>query len=163
NEFLRDKGLLRKGFLQKQIVLTVGDRTLTLLVSINMLHDDQGRNSGMVAVFEDLSEIEKAQRVAAWREVAKRIAHEVKNPLTPIQLSAQRLKRKYGHKVEEEGSNVFEECTDMIINQAEAPCRRVFQLRPHAHLQSCPGQYQPDRQGSCWFLYGGTEQREGNI
>jgi len=118
NGFLKDKGILRKGFLQKQIMLTVGDRTLTLLVSMNMLRDDQGRNSGLVAVFEDLSEIEKAQRVAAWREVAKRIAHEVKNPLTPIQLSAQRLQKRYKNSFEHDGK-VFEECISTIIRQVE--------------------------------------------
>eukprot|EP00831_Metopus_contortus_P003534 TRINITY_DN11309_c0_g1_i3.p2 TRINITY_DN11309_c0_g1~~TRINITY_DN11309_c0_g1_i3.p2 ORF type:complete len:148 (+),score=56.37 TRINITY_DN11309_c0_g1_i3:2-445(+) len=55
-----------------------------------------GRDAGHVAVFEDITELEKIQRLAAWREVARRIAHEIKNPLTPIKLSAQRLQRKYG-------------------------------------------------------------------
>ncbi|MBW1703770.1 MAG: HAMP domain-containing protein [Deltaproteobacteria bacterium] len=117
--FLRDKGLFRKGFLNKQIRLSVADKRLTLLVSLNVLRDDRGNYIGLVAVFEDLSEIEKAQRMAAWREVARRIAHEVKNPLTPIQLSAQRLNKRYGKKLAKEDEGVFKECTEMIINQVE--------------------------------------------
>jgi two-component system nitrogen regulation sensor histidine kinase NtrY len=117
--FLKDKSLFRKGFLNRQISLSVKGRRLTLLVSLNVLRDDKGTYLGLVAVFEDLSEIEKAQRMAAWREVARRIAHEVKNPLTPIQLSAQRLKKKYGDMLGKDDGNVFEECTEMIIRQVE--------------------------------------------
>jgi len=65
-------------------------------LNFNILKDDLDKNIGAVLVFDDVTELEKAQRIAAWREVARRIAHEVKNPLTPIKLSAQRLKRKYG-------------------------------------------------------------------
>jgi len=119
NEFLEDKSLFRKGFMEKQIRISIQDKTLTLMVYLNVLRDDRGRYLGLVAVFEDLSEIERAQRVAAWREVARRIAHEVKNPLTPIQLSAQRLKKRYGQKVSKDDGKVFEECTDMIIKQVE--------------------------------------------
>jgi len=115
--FLKDEGVFKKGFLKKQINVSVGDKALTLLVSLNILRDEQENYLGLVVVLEDLSEIEKAQRMAAWREVARRIAHEVKNPLTPIQLSAQRLKRKYGDKLSKEDLKVFNECTDMIIRQ----------------------------------------------
>ena len=120
NGFFQDGTLFRKGFLERQIRLPVGNRTLTLLVHLNVLLDDKGDYVGLVAVFEDLTEIEKAQRMAAWREVARRIAHEVKNPLTPIQLSAQRLKKKYGKILAREDGKVFEDCTNMIINQVEA-------------------------------------------
>jgi two-component system, NtrC family, nitrogen regulation sensor histidine kinase NtrY len=117
--FIRDDGLLRKGFMNKQIRISAGNRQLTLLVSLNVLQDDRGQYLGLVAVLEDLTEIEKAQRMAAWREVARRIAHEVKNPLTPIQLSAQRLKKRYGEKLSEEDKKVFHECTGMIITQVD--------------------------------------------
>jgi two-component system, NtrC family, nitrogen regulation sensor histidine kinase NtrY len=116
----KDGTLFRKGFIERQIRLPVGNRTLTLLVHLNVLLDDKGDYVGLVGVFEDLTEIEKAQRMAAWREVARRIAHEVKNPLTPIQLSAQRLRKKYGKKLVQEDGKVFEECTKMIISQVEA-------------------------------------------
>lgn len=134
DNFFEDKSLLRKGSMQKQVRLSVGNKNLTLLVSINMLRDDQGKYSGLVAVFEDLSEIEKAQRAAAWREVARRIAHEVKNPLTPIQLSAQRIKKRYGQKIGKEDGKVFEECTDMIINQAEGLKRLVNEFSSYARM-----------------------------
>ncbi|MBW1901140.1 MAG: HAMP domain-containing protein [Deltaproteobacteria bacterium] len=119
NGFLEDKGLFRKGVLKKQIRVSEKNRRLTLLVSINVLRDDKREYLGLVAVFEDLSDIEKAQRMAAWREVARRIAHEVKNPLTPIQLSAQRLKKRYGDRLHGKEGEVFHECTEMIIRQVE--------------------------------------------
>lgn len=86
------------------------------MVHINALRNDTGQNMGIVIVFDDLTKLEKAQRMVAWREVARRIAHEVKNPLTPIGLSAQRLKRRYSRQVNEP---VFEECTQMIIDHVE--------------------------------------------
>jgi two-component system nitrogen regulation sensor histidine kinase NtrY len=133
-DLLEDRSLLRKGYIQKQITLSVRNKNLTLLVSINMLRDDQGKYSGLVAVFDDLSEIERAQRMAAWREVARRIAHEVKNPLTPIQLSAQRLKKKYGDMISKGDGKVFEECTDMIINQVEGLRRLVNEFSSFARM-----------------------------
>jgi two-component system nitrogen regulation sensor histidine kinase NtrY len=86
------------------------------MVHINALKDDKVSHMGMVMVFDDLTELEKAQRMIAWREVARRIAHEVKNPLTPITLSAQRLKRKYSDQYNDP---VFEECTRLIIDHVD--------------------------------------------
>jgi two-component system nitrogen regulation sensor histidine kinase NtrY len=80
------------------------------------LKDDTGQNLGAVLVFDDVTELEKAQRLVAWREVARRIAHEVKNPLTPIKLSAQRLKRKYGKTIDDE---VFTRCADTIVEHVD--------------------------------------------
>jgi two-component system nitrogen regulation sensor histidine kinase NtrY len=134
NGFLKDKSFFRRGFMVRQIRLPVENKTLTLLVSLNVLRDDRGKYLGLVAVFEDVSEIEKAQRMAAWREVARRIAHEVKNPLTPIQLSAQRLKKRYGHKVARDDGKVFEECTDLIINQVEELKRLVNEFSSFARM-----------------------------
>lgn len=96
--------------------LSIDGRPRSFLAYINSLKDDTGHNVGMVMVIDDLTELERAQRMTAWREVARRIAHEVKNPLTPISLSAQRLKRKYSQKVNEP---VFDECTQMIISHVE--------------------------------------------
>jgi two-component system nitrogen regulation sensor histidine kinase NtrY len=132
--FLGDEGLFRKGFLEKQIRLSLKNKTLVLLASLNVLRDDRGKYLGLVAVFEDLSEIEKAQRMAAWREVARRIAHEVKNPLTPIQLSAQRLRKRYGEKLDSSDGKVFEECTGMIINQVEEIKRLVNEFSKFARM-----------------------------
>jgi two-component system nitrogen regulation sensor histidine kinase NtrY len=134
DEFLGDEGLFQKGFLEKQIRLSVENKTLTLLVSLNVLRDDRGNYLGLVGVFEDLSEIEKGQRIAAWREVARRIAHEVKNPLTPIQLSAQRLKKRYGEKLGSADEKVFQECTEMIIKQVEEIKRLVNEFSNFARM-----------------------------
>ena len=118
-QFVTQKKLFRRGFLRKEIRLRAGGASLPLLVSLNVLRDDRRNYLGLVAVFEDLSEIQRAQRMAAWREVARRIAHEVKNPLTPIQLSAQRLNKRYGARLEKEDGKIFRECTEMIIKQVE--------------------------------------------
>ena len=74
-------------------------KVLTVLMTITRISDDDGNYMGMVVVFEDLTQISKAERAAAWREVARRMAHEIKNPLTPVQLSAQRLQKKYGESL----------------------------------------------------------------
>ena len=100
----------------RAIKATVNGQTKTFLVTVNALKDDENRNIGVVVVFDDLTEQERAQKVATWREVARRIAHEVKNPLTPISLSAQRMKRKYVEQIEDP---VFEECTRMIIDHVD--------------------------------------------
>ena len=96
--------------------LTIAGRPRSFLAHVNALKNDSGNHIGLVMVFDDLTDQEKAQRMAAWREVARRIAHEVKNPLTPISLSAQRLKRKYSLRINE---SVFDECTRMIIDHVE--------------------------------------------
>ena len=93
---MRERG---DGFVEKQIDLTLKDRALTVLMTITMIHDDEGNNMGMVILFEDLTQLQRAERAAAWREVARRMAHEIKNPLTPVQLSAQRLQKKYGDRL----------------------------------------------------------------
>ena len=80
------------------------------------LRDDTNREIGAVLVFDDVTALEKAQRMVAWREVARRIAHEVKNPLTPIKLSAQRLKRKYGKEIDDE---IFTKCADTIVEHVD--------------------------------------------
>ncbi len=96
--------------------LPIDGRPRSLLAYVNALKDESGQPIGIVMVIDDLTELEKAQRMAAWREVARRIAHEVKNPLTPITLSAQRLMRKYSKMIDEP---IFDECTQMIINHVE--------------------------------------------
>ncbi|MBW2179978.1 MAG: HAMP domain-containing protein [Deltaproteobacteria bacterium] len=98
------------------VKLTIDGKPKSLSVTINKLKDDAGRHLGIVVVFDDLTELEKGQRMAAWREVARRIAHEVKNPLTPITLSAQRLNRKFSTKL---NNSVFNECIEMIVDHVE--------------------------------------------
>jgi two-component system nitrogen regulation sensor histidine kinase NtrY len=107
---------VRDHTLEIPLRVTINGQPRTFLVYVNALKDEQGHPMGIVMVFDDLTELEKAQRMAAWREVARRIAHEVKNPLTPISLSAQRLKRRYSDRIDEP---VFDECTRMIIDHVE--------------------------------------------
>ncbi len=102
----------------RQIKLNVRNETLTLLVKMAILRDEENRYLGMVVVLDDLTQLQKAQRAAAWREVARRIAHEIKNPLTPIQLSAQRLRKRYLNQFAQDGA-IFDECTKTIITQVE--------------------------------------------
>ncbi|HZV81714.1 MAG TPA: ATP-binding protein, partial [Geobacteraceae bacterium] len=89
-----------------------------LQVNLTLLKDDNGDFLGTVVVFDDLTNLIKAQRMAAWREVARRIAHEIKNPLTPIQLSAQRLRKRYLHNFTGE-DQVFDQSTQTIIKSVE--------------------------------------------
>ncbi len=107
-----------KNTLERPLQLKVRDSSFSLRVNITRLVDEGGNELGFVLVFDNLTELEKAQRMAAWREVARRIAHEVKNPLTPIQLSAQRLRKRYLEKLDQEG-DVFDVCTKTIINQVD--------------------------------------------
>lgn len=107
-----------KETVKRQISLSIQGQQITLLLNATRLHDEQGNIMGTVIVFDDLTQLQKAQRMAAWREVARRIAHEIKNPLTPIQLSAQRLRRRYLDRFNDE-DNVFDECTQTIINQVD--------------------------------------------
>lgn len=113
NEIMENLRLSSGNTIELPLKLVIEGRPRSFLVSANALKDDAGRNIGILIVFDDLTELEKGQRMAAWREVARRIAHEVKNPLTPITLSAQRLKRKYTDHLNDK---VFEECTQTIID-----------------------------------------------
>ncbi|NOR50316.1 MAG: HAMP domain-containing protein, partial [Desulfuromonadales bacterium] len=118
------KGILKeligsgKDSIRKQITLPAADTKIVLLVNVTTLKDENDEFVGTVIVFDDLTQLLKAQRMAAWREVARRIAHEIKNPLTPIQLSAQRLRRRYLDRFTDDDS-VFDECTAMIIKQVD--------------------------------------------
>lgn len=96
--------------------VTVRGDTRTLLVTLALLRDTSDNEMGFVVVFEDLSQLLKAKKAAAWREVARRIAHEIKNPLTPIQLYAQRL-QKQSRKLGADDDGMFKECVDTIIQE----------------------------------------------
>lgn len=115
------------------IRLTIDQQARSFTVQVTALKDEKGRRMGVVIVFDDLTEIERAQRMAAWREVARRIAHEVKNPLTPIKLSAQRLRRKYGDEIVKDRS-VFLECTQTIIDQVDQIRNLVNEFSAFARL-----------------------------
>ena len=105
---------------REQIVLRgeVGRRVLTC--ACTTLPSDEDKAAGFVIVFDDITALLQAQRDAAWGEVARRLAHEIKNPLTPIQLSAERMRRKYLHAMPEEEAQVLDRATHTIVQQVEA-------------------------------------------
>ena len=115
---LRDMVMTKQDTISKQVTISLKDVKLTLLLNLAVLKDENGEFIGTVVVFDDLTKLIKAQRMAAWREVARRIAHEIKNPLTPIQLSAQRLRKRYLARFGED-EMVFDECTDTIIKSVD--------------------------------------------
>lgn len=112
--------LATRDIFSAQLDVTVAGRSLTLLVDGSRIVDEHGEDMGIVLVFDDATEQVKVQRVAAWREVARRIAHEIKNPVTPIKLSAQRLLRRFHEKFEGEDREVFESCLDTILKQVDS-------------------------------------------
>ena len=96
--------------------LDVQGKLITIGLNGSRMRDEANKDLGFVLVFEDLTELIKAQKVAAWQEVARRVAHEIKNPLTPIQLSAQRLRKKFFEK-SPDLERVFDDATNVIINE----------------------------------------------
>ncbi len=118
DELLNELRSSRRDSIEKQVTIHIRGKPLSLLINLTTLKDEEGRPLGIVVVFDDLTQLMRAQRVAAWREVARRIAHEIKNPLTPIQLSAQRLRKRYLEKLDQDGA-VFDECTQTIVKQVE--------------------------------------------
>lgn len=103
----------------EEIQFNMNNRSITLRLKMTTLYDTDGNFSGNVVVFDDLSELIKAQRIAAWQEVAKRLAHEIKNPLTPIQLCTERLRKKHYERAENY-DKIFDDCTGTIINEVNA-------------------------------------------
>jgi nitrogen fixation/metabolism regulation signal transduction histidine kinase len=105
---------------REQIVLRgeVGRRVLTC--ACTTLPGDEDNAAGYVIVFDDITALLQAQRDAAWGEVARRLAHEIKNPLTPIQLSAERMRRKYLGTMDEEEAQILDRATHTIVQQVEA-------------------------------------------
>ena len=103
----------------QDVSITRDGRELHLAVMTTPLRRDDGTSDGMVIVFDDVSPLIRAQKVAAWREVARRLAHEIKNPLTPIQLCADRLRRHFSGAPEATRALV-EECTTTIVGEVES-------------------------------------------
>jgi two-component system nitrogen regulation sensor histidine kinase NtrY len=133
DEILTNLSFARDTTIEVPLKLIVQGRPRSFLVTVSVLKDDAGQHMGIVMVFDDMTEMEKGQRMAAWREVARRIAHEVKNPLTPITLSAQRLKRKYSKDLNEP---VFDECTQTIIDHVDLIRNLVNEFSSFARFPS---------------------------
>jgi two-component system, NtrC family, nitrogen regulation sensor histidine kinase NtrY len=123
----------RTGSAAVELHLRRGGFAQSLLAAATALRAENGEYAGAVVVFDDLTELLKAQRLAAWREVAQRIAHEIKNPLTPIQLSAQRLRRRLGSRDDEE-HRLVAECTDAIMQEVDGLRRLVDEFSRFARM-----------------------------
>jgi two-component system nitrogen regulation sensor histidine kinase NtrY len=122
--------------LQKEVRLDVDGRLVPFQLNLSVLQDEKGNNVGKILVFDDLTMLMNAQRAAAWTEVARRIAHEIKNPLTPIKLSAQRLEKKFGSQISDP---IFSSCINMIITQTDDLKKLVNEFSNFARLpQSRP-------------------------
>jgi two-component system nitrogen regulation sensor histidine kinase NtrY len=127
---------LRENALEREVHLRREGHSVTLLASATALKGPEDAYLGMVLVFDDLTELLKAQRLAAWREVAQRIAHEIKNPLTPIQLSAQRLRRRLSTDRSPEEKRLLEEATDTIVQEVEGLKQLVDEFSRFARMPS---------------------------
>jgi two-component system nitrogen regulation sensor histidine kinase NtrY len=116
---------------QIQLAGAGGQRTLNVQVTQEWAdHSDDG----MVVTLDDITDLVGAQRRSAWADVARRIAHEIKNPLTPIQLSAERLKRRYGSRIAEDDRGVFDQCTETIVRQVGDIRRMVDEFSAFARM-----------------------------
>ncbi len=113
--------------------MEVQGKLLTMGLNLSRMKNEAGQNLGFVFVFEDRTELIKAQKTAAWQEVAQRVAHEIKNPLTPIQLAAQRLRKKYFER-SADFKAIFDESTNVIVNEVGSLKRMVDEFSKFARL-----------------------------
>ncbi|HEY0906749.1 MAG TPA: ATP-binding protein, partial [Methylophilus sp.] len=117
-------------YLTRQIEIESSHRKQILMVRVTRL--PEGAGHGLVVVFDDVTAMAQAQRDAAWAEVARRMAHEIKNPLTPIQLSAERLQLKLQDKLEAREAEMLNKATDTIVNQVQAMKNMVNEFSEYA-------------------------------
>ena len=118
--------------LQRQITLTRDSQERNYSVRVTSEQSGESEH-GYVITIDDITELVLAQRSSAWADIARRIAHEIKNPLTPIQLSAERLRRKYGKSITEDPA-VFEQCTETIVRQVDDIKRMVDEFSRFARM-----------------------------
>ncbi|MFN7003932.1 MAG: ATP-binding protein [Roseinatronobacter sp.] len=127
------------GRVQEELKLSRSGRLETLLVRVAERRRSDGALEGYVLAFDDVSELVSAQRMAAWGDVARRIAHEIKNPLTPIQLSSERIERKFARKLEAVDAESLSQLTSVIIRQTNDLRRIVDEFSRFARMP------EPDR------------------
>jgi two-component system nitrogen regulation sensor histidine kinase NtrY len=120
---------------QGQVTISRDGRERNLSVRVTAEHSSQARSTrdSYIITLDDITELVAAQRTSAWGDVARRIAHEIKNPLTPIQLSAERIRRKFGKQIVDD-KGVFEQCTDTIIRQVDDIRRMVDEFSRFARM-----------------------------
>nr|WP_210730704.1 PAS domain-containing sensor histidine kinase [Roseibacterium persicicum] len=119
---------------QEEIKLTRSGKQESLLVRMATRRNADGRLEGYVVAFDDVTQLVSAQRMAAWGDVARRIAHEIKNPLTPIQLSAERIKRRFSKELPDDDKAKLEEMTEIIVRQTNDLRRIVDEFSKFARM-----------------------------
>lgn len=132
NDMMRTAQEGRQRLVQGQITINREGRERILSVRVTAEHTSRTRDSYIITL-DDITELIAAQRTSAWADVARRIAHEIKNPLTPIQLSAERIRRKFG-KVITEDKTIFEQCTETIVRQVDDIRRMVDEFSRFARM-----------------------------
>ena len=132
-EVVREAALSGRNTFRKQISILREGVQSTLNVQVSSDDIDAAEEKSFVVTIDDITDLVTAQRSSAWADVARRIAHEIKNPLTPIQLSAERIRRRYG-KVITEDREVFDQCTDTIIRQVSDIGRMVDEFSSFARM-----------------------------
>ncbi|NUM60032.1 MAG: PAS domain-containing protein [Bdellovibrionaceae bacterium] len=130
-DLLKSMAQFKMESIQKEFQLNLQGQVLPLMMNLSILKDEEGKEIGKVLVFDDMTPIVNAQRAQAWTEVARRIAHEIKNPLTPIKLSAERLQRKFDNQISDPA---FKECTTMIVSQVDQMKKLVNEFSQFARL-----------------------------
>lgn len=131
-----------QGRAEGELLLNVRGRMLTLRIRISTLRDGSGTLIGSVITFDDLSELLRAKKAETWQDVARRIAHEFKNPLTPIKLSAERLRKKHAEGAPDFNA-VFDECSMTIVQEADGLRRLVDEFADFARMPSSNPTLQP--------------------
>lgn len=132
---LMERAKARRAPLEDELSIDVNGSRLTIAAHCSSLRDSTGAYMGTVVVLDNLTELITAQKTAAWREVARRIAHEIRNPLTPIQLSAQRMARRYRRAVGAEGQyDVIEEGTRTILQEVDTLKGLVNEFSRYARM-----------------------------
>ncbi|RCW24890.1 PAS/PAC sensor signal transduction histidine kinase [Ciceribacter lividus] len=130
---MAEAAVRHRGEYRQQINLIRGGKERTLSVQVTR-EETRGAADAYVITLDDITDLVIAQRSTAWADVARRIAHEIKNPLTPIQLSAERIKRRYGRQIDENDRAVFDQCTDTIVRQVEDIGRMVDEFSAFARM-----------------------------
>lgn len=118
----------KSNYKEKALILKFKRRIL----SIQLTEEDVGRNKNKIIIIDDISEITAAQRNEAWSEVARRLAHEIKNPLTPIQLSAERIDHKFSKQLEKKDQAILSDITKTIVNQVDAIKKMVNEFTEYS-------------------------------
>ncbi len=124
----------RARVVQEEVKVTRNGQAESLLVRMSTRLNEEGRREGYVVAFDDVTDLVAAQRMAAWGDVARRIAHEIKNPLTPIQLSAERIKRKFARHLDETQAESLESLTEVIVRQTNDLRRIVDEFSKFARM-----------------------------